>query len=58
MIYLFGDYELDTRLYELRQAGQLCLLEPQVFNLLAYLILHRDRVVHGRNSLTASGPTS
>jgi class 3 adenylate cyclase/DNA-binding winged helix-turn-helix (wHTH) protein/tetratricopeptide (TPR) repeat protein len=45
MIYLFGDYELDTRLYELRQAGQLCLLEPQVFNLLAYLILHRDRVV-------------
>ena len=45
MVYVFGDYELDTRLYELRCAGQLCKLEPQVFNILAYLIAHRDRVV-------------
>jgi class 3 adenylate cyclase/DNA-binding winged helix-turn-helix (wHTH) protein len=45
MIYVFGDYELDTRLYELRCAGQPCKLEPQVFNVLAHLIAHRDRVV-------------
>lgn len=45
MIYAFEDYELDTRLYELRHAGQPCKLEPQVFNVLAYLIQHRDRVV-------------
>jgi class 3 adenylate cyclase/predicted ATPase/DNA-binding winged helix-turn-helix (wHTH) protein len=45
MIYVFGDYELDTRLYELRCAGQPCKLEPQVFDVLAYLMAHRDRVV-------------
>jgi len=45
MIYAFGGYELDLPRYELRHAGQLVKLEPQVFNLLAYLIQHRDRVV-------------
>jgi DNA-binding winged helix-turn-helix (wHTH) protein len=45
MIYVFEDYELDTNLFELRQAGQLCKLEPQVFNVLTYLIQHRERVV-------------
>ena len=45
MIYVFEDYELDTQLYELRQAGQLRKLEPQVFNVLTYLLEHRDRVV-------------
>jgi DNA-binding winged helix-turn-helix (wHTH) protein len=45
MIYLFGDYELDTQLFELRVGGKPCHLEPQVFNLLAFLVLHRDRVV-------------
>ncbi|MCZ6874845.1 MAG: AAA family ATPase [bacterium] len=45
MIYVFEDYKLDTNLFELRQAGQLCKLEPQVFNVLAYLIQHRDRVI-------------
>ena len=45
MIYVFEDYELDTHLFELRRAGQPCKLEPQVFNVLAYLIEHRDRVV-------------
>ena len=34
MRYVFGDYELDTQLYELRHAGQLCQLEPQVFDVL------------------------
>jgi DNA-binding winged helix-turn-helix (wHTH) protein/tetratricopeptide (TPR) repeat protein len=45
MRYVFAEYELDTRLYELRHAGQPCKLEPQVFNVLLYLIQHRDRVV-------------
>ena len=45
MIYVFGDYALDTCLYELRHGGEPCPLGPQVFNVLAYLIAHRDRVV-------------
>ena len=45
MIYAFEDYELDVPRYELRYAGKLVKLEPQVFNILAYLIQHRDRVV-------------
>jgi DNA-binding winged helix-turn-helix (wHTH) protein/predicted ATPase len=45
MIYAFEKYELDLPRYELRYAGKPVKLEPQVFNLLAYLIQHRDRVV-------------
>ena len=40
MLYAFDEYELDTRLYELRRAGALVQLEPKVFDLLAYLIEH------------------
>jgi DNA-binding winged helix-turn-helix (wHTH) protein/class 3 adenylate cyclase len=45
MIYGFGDYELDTQLFELRCAGTPLKLEPKVFDLLAHLIRHHDRVV-------------
>jgi DNA-binding winged helix-turn-helix (wHTH) protein len=46
MIYIFADdYELDLQRYELRYAGKLVKLEPQVFNFFVYLIQHRDRVV-------------
>lgn len=45
MIYVFGDCELDGRLYELRCAGKVVEFEPKVFDLLAYLLRHRDRVV-------------
>jgi DNA-binding winged helix-turn-helix (wHTH) protein/class 3 adenylate cyclase len=45
MIYTFGDYELDTTLYELRAAGAPCPLEPRVFNILAYLVQHHAHVV-------------
>ena len=45
MLYVFGEYALDTQLYELRHAGQPYQLEPQVFNVLTYLLQHRDRVV-------------
>src|SRR5919106_6563758 len=45
MRYVFGDYSLDTQRYELRRTGELIPLGPQVFNALAYLVAHRDRVV-------------
>ena len=45
MRYVFGDYELDTQRYELRHAGTPHALEPQAFNVLVYLVQHRDRVV-------------
>lgn len=41
----FEDCELDAGRYELRRAGQAVHVEPQVFDVLAYLIAHRDRVV-------------
>lgn len=45
MMYLFDDYTLHTELYELRYAGTPCPIEPQVLDILLYLIQHRDRVV-------------
>jgi DNA-binding response OmpR family regulator len=45
MIYAFGDSLLDTNRYELHVAGKLQPIEPQVFDLLRYLIENRDRVV-------------
>jgi DNA-binding winged helix-turn-helix (wHTH) protein len=44
-IYTFGEYELDLPLYELRRAGEPCPLEPQVFDVLSYLVRHHDRLV-------------
>jgi len=45
MRYVFGDYEVDTQRDELRHGGILCPLESQVFQVLVYLVQHRDRVV-------------
>jgi class 3 adenylate cyclase len=45
MRYVFGDYNLDTQRYELTRAGALISLRPKVFQVLAYLITQRDRVV-------------
>jgi DNA-binding winged helix-turn-helix (wHTH) protein/predicted ATPase len=45
VIYRFGDCELDERRYELRRGGVACHLEPQVFEVLIYLVRNRDRVV-------------
>jgi pimeloyl-ACP methyl ester carboxylesterase/DNA-binding winged helix-turn-helix (wHTH) protein len=44
-VYTFGGYELDTRVQELRHAGEPLHVEPQTFQVLAYLLAHRDRVV-------------
>jgi DNA-binding winged helix-turn-helix (wHTH) protein/tetratricopeptide (TPR) repeat protein len=45
MIYAFEGYEVDTQLYELRRDGERVPLEPQVFDVLLYLLRNRDRVV-------------
>lgn len=45
MRYAFDDFEVDTARYELRRAGLLQPLEPQGFNVLVYLLAHRERVV-------------
>ena len=45
MRYAFGEYSLDTQRYELRHIGNLVPLGPQVFNVLAYLVVHRDHAV-------------
>ena len=44
-VFRFGSCELDEGRRELRRDGRLQHLEPQVFDVLAYLIHHRDRVV-------------
>ena len=43
--YVFGEYELDTRLHELRRSGERLHVEPQVFEVLSYLFASRDRLV-------------
>jgi len=50
MINYFEDCILDTGRRELRRGGALVPLQPQVFDLLEYLIQHRHRVV-SRNDL-------
>src|SRR5712672_3637813 len=45
MIYRFQDYSLDVELRELRRRMDLVPVEPQVLDLLQYLIRNRDHVV-------------
>ncbi len=45
MIYHFEGHSLDAARRELRCGDQLVDLEPQVFDLLHYLLRHRGRVV-------------
>jgi TolB-like protein/DNA-binding winged helix-turn-helix (wHTH) protein len=52
VIYRFGAFTLDTARRELREDGRSVALEPQVFDLLAHLIVARDRVV-SRDDLLA-----
>ncbi len=41
----FGDYELDPASRELRHDGTVVEMQPQVYDVLVYLIEHRDRMV-------------
>jgi DNA-binding winged helix-turn-helix (wHTH) protein len=45
LIFVFGECELDLDRFELRRAGRLRPIEPQVFDLIAVLIRERHRVV-------------
>ncbi len=53
MIYAFEDYGLDADRRELRRGTELIALEPQVFDLLEYLIRNRARVVSSHDLITA-----
>jgi DNA-binding winged helix-turn-helix (wHTH) protein len=53
LIYRFDDCVLDTTRRELRRGGELRPLEPQVFDLLEFLVRNRERVV-GKEELIAS----
>ena len=52
MLYLFEDYALDTERRELRRSQALVAIEPKVFDLLAFVIENRQRVV-SRDDLIA-----
>jgi len=45
MIYRFDRFELDLARAELREDGEACAVEPQVFALLAMLVENRERLV-------------
>lgn len=51
MILAFGKYRLDLDRRELRRGPDLIAVQPQVLDLLAYLIRHRDHVV-SKNELS------
>jgi DNA-binding winged helix-turn-helix (wHTH) protein/TolB-like protein len=51
--FLFGDHVLDTAHRELRRGGEQVAVEPQVFDLLIYLLQNRERVV-SKDDLLAS----
>jgi DNA-binding winged helix-turn-helix (wHTH) protein len=53
VIYQFGNCILDTARRELRQGGGLVAVEPQVFDVLKFLIEARDRVVSRDDLLDA-----
>ncbi|HWZ38435.1 MAG TPA: winged helix-turn-helix domain-containing tetratricopeptide repeat protein [Bradyrhizobium sp.] len=53
MTLSFGDYEIDVERRELRRAKTPVHVEPQVFDLLVYLVQNRDRVV-SKDDLIAS----
>jgi DNA-binding winged helix-turn-helix (wHTH) protein len=51
--FLFADHTLDTDRRELRRGSEPIAIEPQVFDLLVYLVQNRGRVV-SKDDLIAS----
>jgi len=45
LVYLFEEYSIDSELRELRRGPDIVSVEPQVFDLLTFLIRNRTRVV-------------
>jgi class 3 adenylate cyclase/tetratricopeptide (TPR) repeat protein len=56
MRYCFGDYVLDTQRHELQHAGAPLKLRRKVFQVLVYLLAHRDRVVPKQELLAQLWP--
>jgi predicted ATPase/DNA-binding winged helix-turn-helix (wHTH) protein len=56
VMYMFGHFVLDLQLFQLRRAEQIVPLEPKVFDVLRYLIEHRDRVATKQELLAALWP--
>ena len=53
MQFIFADHTLDTDRRELRRGAERVAVEPQVFDLLVYLVQNHDRVV-SKGDLIAS----
>jgi TolB-like protein len=53
LIYKFHDFSLDIERRELHRSGELVSLEPQIFDLLQFLIENRERVVSKDEIVTA-----
>src|SRR5262245_4726547 len=45
MSYVFGDFELDDSLFELRSCGERVALRPQALEVFFHLVRNRERVV-------------
>jgi DNA-binding winged helix-turn-helix (wHTH) protein/tetratricopeptide (TPR) repeat protein len=56
MRYIFGDYVLDTQRHELHHAGEPVPLRRKVFQVLVYLLEHRDRVISRQEFLEQLWP--
>jgi TolB-like protein len=53
LIYQFDEFVLDSARRELRKSGELIAVEPQVFDLLEFLITNRERVVSNDDLIEA-----
>jgi TolB-like protein len=53
MQFVFADHVLDADRRELRRGTETVVLQPQVFDLLVYLVQNRDRVVSKRDLIDA-----
>ena len=56
MIYAFGEFQLDLRLFELRQGEAAVPVQPKVLDLLAFLVRNRERVVSKQELLDEVWP--
>ena len=56
MRFAFGEYELEPESRTLQQRGERLPVEPKVFDLLVYLIEHRERVVSTNELLDTLWP--
>ena len=43
--FRFAQFEIDTARHELRRAGAVVHIEPQVFDVIVYLVKNRERIV-------------